>query len=121
MVVAILIPLLPLTAIIQCVMEYEDTREILLLLSSVCLHWLTVKAAYIPFTASIWLLPCSCLKFLQNHIVNGAINLTYGYINIFCLIINFLFLLWVVFKKNIESGDIGTNPGPINGLFNVCT
>ena len=121
MVVAILIPLLPLTAIIQGIMEHEETWKILLLLSSVCLHWLTVIAAYIPFTASIWLLPRSCLKFLQNHIVNGAMNLTYGCINICCPIINFLFLLWVVFKKNIEIGDIETNPGPINGLFNFCT
>ena len=81
MVVAILIPLLPLTVIF---MEYEDIWIILLLLFSVCLHWLTVTAAYIPFTSSIRHLPRSCLKFLQNHIVNGAMNLTYGYISIFC-------------------------------------
>ena len=120
-VVAILIPLLPLTVIIQCVIEYEDIWKKLLLLSSVCLHWLTVIAAYIPFTASIWLLPRSSLKFPQNHIVNGEMNLTEGYINIFCPIRNFLFLLWVVYKKNVESGDIETNPSPINGLFSFCT
>ena len=40
-------------------------------------------------------------------------NLANGYINIFCPIGNFLSLLWVVYKKNIESGDIETNPGPL--------
>ena len=48
-------------------------------------------------------------------------NLNYGYIKIFCPIRNFLFLLWMVYKENIESGDIETNPGPINGLFIFCT
>ena len=121
MVVAVLIPLLPLTAIIQCVIEYEDIWKMLLVLSSVCLHRLTVIVAYIPLTASIWLLPRSCLKFLQNHVVNGAMNLANGYINIFCPIRNFLSLPWVVYKKNIESGDIETNPGPINRLLSFCT
>ena len=85
MAVTILIPLLPLTVIVLFFMEYEGIWKKLLLSFSVSLYWLTVIAAYIPFTFSIWLLPRSCLKFLQNHIVNGAMNLTYGYINIFVL------------------------------------
>ena len=51
---------------------------------------------------SIWLLPRSSLKFLQNHKVNGAMNLTYWYINMFYPIRNFLVLLSLVHKKNME-------------------
>ena len=34
---------------------------------------------------------------------------------------DFLFFLWVVYKKNMEGGDIETNPGPINRLSSFCT
>ena len=39
----------------------------------------------------------------------------------FCPIRNFLFVLSVVHKKNMESGDIETNLGPINRLVSFCT
>ena len=117
--VAISVPVLPITMIVQIAANFSFYPNACFLRVFVHLYSHAKAVPYIP----IELMKRFPVFFLRscNRRTLKCLVFRYSYFYATCLICHTLHLQWTTYQTILRSGDIETNPGPEHSTFNFCS
>ena len=121
--IAISIPLLPLTMVIQVIIQFpcypHPTSCFLPLFTQLYCYSKLMLYTLLELTKRLPLLFRSL--FQHKRCVMKLVFLGYGHLYLICLIFYTLWMQWTIYKSILLSGDIETNPGPDKATFSFCS
>ena len=121
--IAISIPLLPLTMVIQVIIQFpcypHPTSCFLPLFTQLYCYSKLMLYTLLELTKRLPLLFRSL--FQHKRCVMKLVFLGYGHLYLICLIFDTLWMQWTIYKSILLSGDIETNPGPDKATFSFCS